>query len=175
VIPLSEISNGLRKEGLNYGVPTTFVVLGGTNQIQMEDLLEEILKKSTKRGWVCLVGKDFDPLSMGIGTLVRGLSQLQRFVEVETDGLHRDPRWAYTVDRWIVRWTSKSVYNLGSLRATDSIKFEVTDETSLEEIQDFLDGCSSLTPVRYLVTSSFGEITSSMFDLVRKYERSRIY
>jgi len=174
VIPLVRVFNGLRQEGLNYGVPTTFVVLGGGTQIQLEDLLEEVLKKSIKRGWICLKGQDFDPLSMGVGTLVRGLSQLQRFVEIETDGLHRDPRWAHTVDRWIVLWHPTVGFNLGSLRATDGIKFRMDQNTALEEVKRFLEACKDSASIKYVLMED-GSWIDEVFEMVRTYERSRMY
>jgi len=174
VISLVKVFNGLRKEGLNYGVPTTFVVLGGDTQVQLEDLLEEVLKKSIKRGWVCLKGEDFDPLSMGVGTLVRGLSQLQRFVEIETDGLHRDPRWAHTVDRWAVTWHPKLSFNLGSLRATDGIKFRMDQNTTLDEVKEFLEACKDSASVKYVLMGD-RPWREEIFEMVRTYERSRMY
>jgi len=175
MIPIVSIKTGLRQEGLNYGVPVTFITLGGVDRLEIEDILKEVLSKSVKRSWVCIVGEEFDPLSFGIGTLVKGLSQLQRYVEVETDGLHRDPSWTHTVDRWVVDFQDKSSYNLGSLRASDTIRIKV-DSLAPEvafEVKEVLEITSKINCVKYLKVPKGTQ--KKWLGLISKFERVRVY
>ena len=173
MIPVISIKTGLREEGLNYGVPVTFISLGGVNRLEIEDILKEVLSKSVKRSWVCITGEEFDPLSFGIGTLIRGLSQLQRYVEVETDGLHRDPSWTHTVDRWVVDYQETSSFNLGSLRASDTIRIEVTSTMDTSTVGEILETTSKINCVKYLKVTKGTQ--KKWHDLISKYERVRVF
>ena len=173
MIPVVSIQTGLRQEGLNYGGPTTFIILGGVDRMEVEDILREVLSLSIKRSWVCIIGEDFDPLSFGIGTLVKGLSQLQRYVEVETDGLHRDPSWAHTADKWVVDFQEKPTYNLGSLRASDTIRIRVESLEEDSRVERALDTLSKINCVKYL---KIPEGTQKIwYGLISKFERTRVY
>ncbi len=173
MIPIVSIKTGLRQEGLNYGVPVTFITLGGASRLDVEDILKEVLSKSVKRSWVCISGEEFDPLSFGIGTLVKSLSQLQRYVEVETDGLHRDPNWTHTVDKWVVDYQEKHSFNLGSLRASDTIRVKVG---SLEDhfwVETVLEALSKINCVKYLKVAKGTQ--KKWHSLISKFERVRVY
>ena len=173
MIPIISIKTGLREEGLNYGVPVTFITLGGVERFEVEDILKQVLSKSVKRSWVCIIGEEFDPLSFGVGTLVRGLSQLQRYVEVETDGLHRDPSWAHTVDRWVVDFQEKSSYNLGSLRASDTIRIKVDSSADASIVEGDLDSVDKVNCVKYLKVPKGTQ--KKWHSLISKFERVRVF
>jgi len=173
MIPIVSIKTGLRQEGMNYGVPVVFVTLGGVDRLEVEDILREVLSKSVKRGWVCITGEEFDSLSFGIGTLVKGLSQLQRYVEVETDGLHRDPSWTHTADRWVVDYQEKSSYNLGALRASDTIRLKVDSTMSTSMVEEILETTSKINCVKYLKVTKGTQ--KEWHSLISKFERVRVY
>ncbi len=169
-LPIDGIRSGLREEGLGCGLPMCFIELGYTDEkMEVEGILREVLGKSIKRGWVCIRGIP-DPLACGIGTLVRGLSQLQRYVEVETDGLHRDPSWTHTVDRWIVDYQHESAFNYGALRSSDTIRLAAV---SLSEADQALGVCRELNCVKYIKAPKGSR--KKWLDLVSNFERVRLY
>lgn len=179
-IPVESIKVGLREEGLGYGLPMCFIELGYTDErLEVEDILREVLEKTTKKGWACIRG-DPDPLACGIGTLVRGLSQLQRYVEVETDGLHRDPSWTHAVDRWVANYQDTPVFNYGALRASDTIRIVVPESSGEEDFpyyKKYLEVCSKVNCVKYLVLpKGFPEVVYGRFlELAGRFERVRVY
>lgn len=172
-IPVESIKVGLREEGLGYGLPMCFIELGYTDEkLEVEDILREVLEKTTKKGWACIRGNP-DPLACGVGTLVRGLSQLQRYVEIETDGLHRDPSWTHTADRWVVDYQEKPVFNYGALRASDTVRILVESPDDAPWVEKALEGCSKINCVKYLrYTKSTKE---RWLELALKFERVRVY
>ncbi len=173
MIPVVSIESELRQEGLNYGIPTIFIILGGVNRLEIEDILKEVLSQSVKRSWVCIKGEEFDPLSFGIGTLVKSLSQLQRYVEVETDGLHRDPSWSHTTDRWIINYQTDPKYNLGSLRASDTIRIKVDPKDDDARIGEILESLSKTNCVKYLKVAKGTQ--REWHSLISKFERVRVF
>lgn len=172
-VPVESIEVGLREEGLGCGLPMCFIEMGyPSGKTEVEDVLREVLGNTVKRGWVCIRG-EFDPLACGIGTLARGLSQLQRYVEVETDGLHRDPSWTRTVDRWCVDFQEKPVFNYGALRATDTIRLPVLASSEVGEVEEALEVCSKINCVKYLKVPRGTD--KEWIELAGKFERVRVY
>jgi len=172
-LPVESIEVGLREEGLGFGLPMCFIELGYTDEkMEVEDTLREVLGRIPKRGWVCIRGSH-DPLVCGIGTLVRGLSQLQRYVEVETNGLLRDPSWTHTVDRWIVNYQGKPAFNYGALRATDTIRILLDSMEGANRVEEALGVCSKLNCVKYLRSPKGAQ--KGWIDLAVKFERVRVY
>jgi len=170
-LPVESIEIELRDEGLGYGLPMCFIELGYTDEkMEVEEVLREVLEKTGKKGWVCIRGRP-DPLACGVGTLVRGLSQLQRYIEVETDGLRRDPSWSRSVDRWVVSFQSGSSFNYGSLRASDSIKILV-DTLTTSEISKLLEASSKINCVKYLKVPT--GTREDWMDLATQFERVRV-
>ncbi len=170
MLSVVSIKRGLRQEGPNIGIPTIFVTLGGyADKIPTEDIVETILMMSVKNTWVTIRGQDEDVLSMGIGVLVKGLSSLKRFIEVETNGLLRTPSWTHTVDRWVVDWCVDGAFNLGALRATDALKFT----GPLEELDAFLEVSKGYPTIKYLVAPH--QEQDRVLDIASKYERVRVY
>jgi len=186
-ISISNIERELRAEGLNYGLPFTRVTLGGPVEPEpVEDVVQMILESTPKRGWVLLVGElPDDPLNLGIGTLVRGLSQLQRFVEVETSGLYRDPSWLPACDRWTVECQPKMGFNLGALRVTDCIRLTLPSIADLDKVESFLLVLKQYSCTKYVLLprstggkdfdDNWREFWSSSFNLVSKFERTRLF
>ena len=179
-LPVENIKVGLRGEGLGSGLPMCFIEMGYPDEkVEGEDLLREVLGVTSKKGWVCIQG-DPDPLACGIGTLVRGLSQLQRYVEVETDGVHRDPSWTHTVDRWVVDFSQTPAFNYGSLRASDTIRIRIPESVGDEDFsyyEEYLEVCRKINCVKYLLLpQGFPEAIKARFlDLASEFERVRIY
>ena len=172
-LPVESIKAGLRQEGLGYGLPMCFIGLGYTDgKSEIEDILREVLEKTIKRGWVCIRGEP-DPLACGVGTLVRGLSQLQRYVEIETDGLHRDPSWTHTVDRWVVNSQRKPAFNYGALRASDTFRIKVDLLEDSPKVENALESISKINCVKYLRATKGTQ--KKWLDLVGKFERVRLY
>jgi hypothetical protein len=176
VLSVKDITRGLRVEGVGYGLPMTFIRLGGSDNSITEDILRDMLEVTPKRGWVCIQGVDFDPLGMGIGTLVRGISQLQRYSEVETSGIYRDPSWSKSVDRWIVDVTEKPIFNYGSLRSSDTIRLKVDSVTDLTLAESYLLALRQYSSTKYVVIPRTDKaLLGEAFKLINQFERTRVF
>ena len=176
MIPLVRVTVGLKREGPGAGYPMAFILLGGTNGVETEDVMEQSLKLVPKRGWISIFGDEFDPLGMGVGTLVRGLSHFQRYVEVCTGGFHRDPNWFRSCDRWIVDLQQSPSFNYKAMRSCDSLRLRVTEDTDLEEVYNYLVACSKFACEVFLtVPAKNQKLVQDTFSMAVDFSRVRIF
>lgn len=171
MIRVEKVWEGIRSEGLNYGLPTTFLKLGPGPDYNSEDLVKEILMQ-TRCKWVCILGES--TTQIGIGTLVKGLSTVGMYIEVEVGGSIKDPGWLHTVDRWLVDYVKEPTFNYGALRTQDMIRFVVEGRGDLNfAISGFEE--LKLFPGTKFIRLTDSELENEAFALVRKYDRSRLY
>ena len=171
MVEVEKLWEGIRKEGLNYGLPTTFVRLGKGPEFNSEELVREIII-STKCKWVCILGKG--TTQVGMGTLVKGLSSVGMYVEVETSGEVRDPGWMHTVDRWVVDYTGEGSFNFGALRSQDMVRFVVKGEGDFNFAKEGFEELKLFPGTKYIKLLE-NKLKNPVFDFVRKHERSRLY
>jgi len=171
VIEAEKIWEGIRLEGLNYGLPTTFIKLGPGSEYNSEELVREVLMH-TKCKWVCILGKN--TTQVGMGTLVKGLSSVGMYVEVEAGGDVRDPGWLHTVDRWVIDYVKEAAFNYGALRSQDMARFVVEGEGDLNFAKEGFEDLKLFTGTKYVKLFD-KKLNSEVFSLVRKYERARLY
>lgn len=171
MITVEKIWEGVKQEGLNYGLPTTFIQLGMGPEYSSEDLVKEVLMH-TRCKWVCILGEN--TTQVGMGTLVRGLSSVGMYIEVEVSGVMRDPGWLHTVDRWVVDYAKEGNFNYGALRTQDMVRFVVKGEGDLNFAKEGFEDLKLFSGTKYLklVGKKLGK---EAFALVRRYERSRLY
>jgi len=170
MLTVEKIWEGLRQEGLNYGLPTTFIKLGeGREFPSMMELVREILFK-TKCKWICLLGEG--TTQVGMGTLVKSLSTVGQYVEVECDGSIRDPGWSRAVDRWVIDYSPEPLFNYAVLRPADMMRFTVRSEKDLPALQSGFEALKFFAGTKYVRMT---DRLPSVFEFVRKYDRSRIY
>lgn len=172
MIVVNKIWEGLRQEGLNYGLPTTFLELGEGVPYSTTEELVKVLITNTKCKWICIRGEG--TTQVGMGTLIRGLSSIGVYTEIEIDGSVRDPGWLHSVDRWIVDYQPQLVFNIGSLRSQDMIRYTVNCREDLPVVELAFEKQKAFTGTKYVKTSD-KELLKVCFDFVRKYERGRLY
>lgn len=172
MITVGKISEGVRGEGLNFGLPMVFIKLGmGTEYPSVDELLREVVMK-TRCKWALLFGEN--TTQVGMGTLVKGLSSLGLYTEVEVSGSVRDPGWLHAVDRWVVDYTENALFNFNALRSSDMVRWTVVDRGDLSLMLSGFEELKLFPGTKY-VRCSNKELESEVFQFVRKYERSRIY
>lgn len=171
MVDVAKIWEDTRKEGLNYGLPTVFLNLGNGPTYTSEDLVREILMH-TRCKWVCILGEN--TTQVGMGTLVKGLSSIGMFIEVEASGEVRDPGWLHTVDRWVIDYAKEASFNYGALRSQDMIRFVVKGEGDLNFAKDGLEEVKIIPGTKYIRLEE-KSLRDEAFALVRGYEKARLY
>lgn len=171
MIMVEKLWEGVRREGLNYGLPTLFIRFGSGPSFQAEDLVREVLT-ITKCKWVCFLGED--TTQVGMGTLVKGLSSVGLSTEVEVGGEVKDPGWVHTVDRWVVDYAEDGSFNFGSLRSQDMVRFQLKSESDLRYVSEKLEELRMFpgTKVLKLVTP---DLLTQVLVLARGIDRCRVY
>jgi len=172
MISVEKFTEDVREEGLNYGLPTLFIVLGFGNEFQPEELVRQILLLSKCR-WVCFLGEG--TTQVGMGTLIKGLSTVGLQVEVEVDGSVKDPGWLHTVDRWVVDYIEDGLFNYGALRSQDMIRFTLAGNGDLSFIKTKLEDLKMFPGTRVLKVVSDKKLITEALVIARGYERCRIY
>ena len=185
MLSVSKVYEGIRLEGLNCGLPMLFVLMGnGRDFSKTEDLVKEIYftSISKKGGWVCILGEE--TVRVGIGSLIKDLSKLGLNIEVEVDGNFSSPGWMHTVDRWVVDYREGSLFNYFALRPQDMIRFSLSSGEDVSRIVSGFEEIKLSQAVKYiliksklskLIHSSVSELHSSVFELVKGYDKSRVY
>jgi len=174
VVEVSKIWEGIRLEGLNYGLPSTFLQLGIGPNYSSEELVRDVLMQ-TKCKWLVILGEN--TTQVGMGSLVKGLSSIGMYIELEVDGRTRDPGWMHSVERWVVDYVKGGAFNYGALRSQDMVRFTAREEKDLPVVEEafellkFFTGTKVLRIPKPLASKLWG----NAFALVRKYERSRLY
>lgn len=171
MIMVEKIWEGVRQEGLNYGLPTLFIKLGIGPSYQPEDLVREVLTL-TKYKWVCLLGED--TTRVGMGTLVKGLSSVNLSTEVEVSGGMKDPGWLHTVDRWVVDYVENGSFNYGALRSQDMIRFILVGDSDVRFAEEKLEELRMFPGTKVLRLNSI-DLAEKTLVLARGYDRCRIY
>lgn len=170
VVEVSKIWKGLRKEGMNYGLPTTFVQPGpGAEYESTMDLVKELMTIAGT-GWICLVG-DYST-QVGMGTVVDGLTRLGFYIEVECSAGFKDPGWFKKADRWTVDYVSEAVYDYGKLRNVDQVRFLVNNERDLAQAKIGFESLKFFPGTKYLKLTV---PIKGAEEFVGKYRGSRIY
>lgn len=179
MIEIERVWEGVREEGLNYGLPSTFIILGPGPEFTAEELVREILV-NTKCRWVCIQGEG--TTRVGMGSVIKGLSSSGLMIEIEVSGEFKDPGWFTSVDRWLVDYVPNGAFNYAALRSNDMVRFYAR---SLEDLLVIENGFEELkifpgTKVLVLDSSKVSEESSpafgrAIFELIRKYERVRVY
>lgn len=173
MIMVEKIWEGIRKEGLNYGLPTLFIRLGIGPTFQPEDLVREVLT-TTKCKWVCLLGEE--TTRVGMGTLIKGLSSVNLSTEVEVDGGAKDPGWIHTVDRWVVDYVEGGNFNCGALRSQDMIRFLIGGGGDLKFVGEKLEELRMFPGTKILsIRKPENSLVTDVLVLARCYDRCRIY
>ena len=174
MISVRKIWEGIRLEGLNYGLPMLFIKLGTGPTFQPEDLVREVLT-TTKCKWICVLGEE--TTRVGMGTLIKGLSSVNLSTEVEVSGDVKDPGWIHTVDRWVVDYVDNGSFNYGALRSQDMIRFEIEGMGDLSFVGEKLEELRMFPGTKLLRLSSVPteELLIQVLVLARGYDRCRIY
>ena len=171
MVDVAKMFEDIRDEGVNYGLPTTFIKLGAGPTYTSEDLVREALMH-TRCKWVCILGEN--TTQVGMGTLVKGLSSVGMYIEVETSGEFRDPGWLHTVDRWVVDYVKDGSFNYGALRSQDMVRFTVEGAGDLNFAKEEFENLKLFSGTKYILLLD-KKLRDEVFTLVRKYERSRVY
>lgn len=177
MITVEKIWEGVRREGLNFGLPTTFIQLGPGPEYSSESLVKDILL-NTRCKWVCIFGEN--TTQVGMGTLVKGLSSVGMYIEVEASGSVRDPGWLHTVDRWVIDYAKEGSFNYNALRSQDMIRFLVKGEGDLNFVRESFPDLSMFPGTKYIKLDGDKTKVTAMFKgeafaLVRRNDRCRLY
>jgi hypothetical protein len=178
MITVEKIQEAVRQEGLNFGLPEVFIRLGvGQEFATVEDLVKEIVVH-TKPRWVCILGED--TTQVGLGSLVKGLSVVGCYIEIECSGRTRDPGWLHSVDRWVVDYVESPTFNIGALRSGDMVRFVVKGKGDLSSVKEGFEQLRLFPGTRYVKVEADGkgvpaDLYREAFELVKYYERARLY
>lgn len=179
MISVEKIYEGVRLEGVNYGLPMTFVKLGeGNDYSSGDDLLKDIVM-FTKCNWVCLLGKD--TTQVGMGNIVKALASMDLSIEVEQDGRTRTPGWMHSVERWLVDYIEGGPFNYFALRTQDMVRFVIGHQGDLLELTTVFEDLKMCPATKCLVVlrqpkpGKNKELYQKAFELSRKYDRTRVY
>ena len=170
MISIERVWEGIREEGLNFGLPTLYLELGeGREYASAEELIRETLTLTRCR-WVCILGEK--TTQVGMGTLVKGLSAVGLNVELECPGSVRDPGWLHTADRWVVDYVKDGAFNYTALRSQDMVRFLVKNEGDLAYAREGFEALRLFSGTKCVKVL---EEIHGVFDLVKRYDRSRVY
>lgn len=185
MLSVGKMWEGVRQEGVNYGLPVMFIQLGPGAEYTSEDLVKEVLVHTRCR-WCCITGQN--TTQVGMGTLVKGLSSVGMSIEVEVDGSIKDPGWLHTIDRWVVDYAKEGLFNYGALRSQDMIRFVIKGEGDLNFAKEGFEDLKLFPGTKYLMVIPEDIIPRSgdkalvkvvllreAFQLVRRYDRCRLY
>ncbi|MHB0976606.1 MAG: 7-carboxy-7-deazaguanine synthase QueE [Candidatus Aquicultorales bacterium] len=143
---ISEVFRSVQGEGVNAGVPMTFVRLAGCNlrcsfcdteyareggsETSVKDILKEAVELGS--GWVCLTGGE--PFMQEIGDLVEGLKTQGFFVQIETNGTLFQP---IECDWLVVSPKEETRPVEAMLEKADEIKVVVDSEAALVRAMEY--------------------------------------
>ena len=172
MITVEKIWEGVRLEGVNYGLPQVFLKLGqGDEYPSIEKLVQQIMMTTQSR-WACILGEN--TTQVGMGTLIKGLSAVQLHIELECSASIRDPGWVHTVDRWMLDYVEKPLFDIGKLRSQDMIRFTIESEPDVILLQTGFERLKLFEGYKCVNLKS-KRLYPEVFNFVRKFERSRIY
>ena len=160
---VTEIFNSLQGEGVNSGVPMTFIRLSDCNlrcsycdtkyafdegrDVSLDDLYERL-----DHTWVCITGGE--PLLQDLDSLVAELKERRHKIEIETNGSLPPPEWAYLVDTWVVdskcpSSNMKSVAISEWCRVAHCEKYVVSTPEDLAAVQHNSVGPTIVSPMAH--------------------------
>ena len=180
MLSVEKFYEAVRLEGLNSGLPCTFVRLGsGRDYPKVEELVYDILQIANTK-WVVVLGSD--TTQVGMGSIAKGLWKVGFNTEFELHGSRRDPGWLHSVTRWTVDFVKQANFNYSSLRSSDSIRFLVKTESDLEDIATIIKKADTLAAASYikfepegLNKKETGLLAKKCVDTIKRYERVRMY
>ena len=180
-ISVEKFYEAVRLEGLNCGLPCTFVKFGPGEQFgKVEDFVGKVVRLARFK-WVVLLGEG--TTQQGMGTAVRGLWQCNLSSEFEVSGLRKDPSWLHSVNKWTVDYVEDPVFNYGSLRSGDMIRFKVSNFDDLDSLKEGMQFVSKMAaapyvrfePVDKLQQKEVNELTRECMSIVGNYDRARLF
>jgi len=180
MVSVEKFYEAVRLEGLNTGIPCTFVKLGpGRDYPKVEELVYDILQVANTK-WVVVFGADVT--HVGMGSIAKGLWKVGFLTEFEIHGSRRDPGWIHSVTRWTADFVRKASFNYAALRSSDSIRFVVKTEEDLEDIASVIAKVDTLAAPSYIKfePEGLGKKESNLLakkcvDIIKRYERVRLY
>ena len=175
MVNIDMLKNSVRTEGFNCGIPITFVELGdGDASTKIEDLVGQIYRLATSSRWVCIrFGSSEYPV--GTGTLIRGLAQCQLKVEVCCDGSWPAPGWIKSAERWCIDYLPDTVFDLGSLRPQDMVRFKLGLAIQLPFIESSFKELKTFPGLRYIRCEVDPELWLEGLSLISRFDRARLY
>lgn len=175
MIQIEKIWKGVREEGVNFGLPMTFVKPGLGAEYEHNSDLTKFLLETSRKGWICFLGEE--TTQVGMGQIIADLGVLQFYLEVECNGQVRDPGWFKKVERWVVDYSSEPLFDYGKLRSADMARFTVTNERDLALVQIGFDSLKMFPGTKYIkvVGPISGELNKRIVDFASRYDRTRIY
>ena len=146
---IAKIFYSIQGEGVNQGVPTTFVRLQGCNLLtpcswcdtkfaqgnggtllSIDNILAEVVaaEPRTYKHWVCITGGEplFQP--KGLHELVKALNRYGFLIEIETNGSIPKPFWWTIVDSWVADIKCPSSGVCGTSREQDWFEARTQDQ-----------------------------------------------
>jgi len=128
------IHKGLRKYGLNAGLPVIYIDCGLGRSMSPEDVLRSLSSmKLLRHSWVVI--RD-GATEKGVSTLIDFLSQVGCRVEVEIGSKTPTPKYFTKASRWTVIWQGSSNFNLNALRKGQDMLICSSIEELSEAIQE---------------------------------------
>lgn len=179
MLAVSKMWEGVRQEGLNYGLPMLFMRVGSGPTFEPEELVKKVVTSASCK-WVCILGDE--TTKIGMGTLVKGLSSVGLSTEVEVGGEIKDPGWIHTVDRWCVDFIENGSFNYAALRGQDMIRFQVRSESDIRFVSERLEE-QRMFPGTKVLRLHMAEdnpdwdpsLLTRILQLAGKYDRCRLY
>ena len=172
MLSLERLYHDVRHEGLNGGLPMTFVKLGdGVPYPKVDDLLSEIIKVTLPSGWVCIEGDD--ATEVGMGVLIKGLSACQLHTEIIASSFWKDPSWMHSVSRWCLNYRKDGMFNVFKLRNQDMLRFMVSEMSDFEPLKEAFKEVNLFPGTRVL--SSHPRIWPEVVEFASRYDRTRVY
>lgn len=179
MIEVAKTWEGVRQEGLNFGLPMFFLKLGIGSNFEADELVKTIITSAHCR-WVYIFGDE--TTKIGMGSLVKGLSAVGLSTEIEVGGNVRDPGWIHTVDRWVVNYVENASFNYGALRGQDMIRFQVNSESDIRFVAGKLEDLRMFPGTKVLKLNIGDEnpdwnpqLFQQILLLAGKYDRCRLY
>jgi 7-carboxy-7-deazaguanine synthase len=161
-IKIANIFYSIQGEGVNQGVPTTFIRFQGCNLLEpgcvwcdtqyargeggtlmtVGEILDTLVKLQPKtyQHWVCITGGEplFQP--NGLHELVKSLNKYGFRIEVETNGSLPKPFWWTLVDSWVadIKCPGSGVCGVSKeeewfdTRKQDQVKFVVGSQEDID-------------------------------------------
>jgi len=173
---IARIFYSVQGEGVNQGVPTTFIRFQGCNLLtgciwcdtqyargeggvilSIEDILAETVaaEPRTYKHWVCITGGEPLLQQKGLHELVKSLNKYGFLIEIETNGSLPKPYWWTLVDSWVadIKCPSSGVCGVSKeeewfdTRGQDQVKFVVGSAKDIDFARSMIMRNATRNPV----------------------------